>query len=686
MRYHRWRENVFLGRSDFLFSKVPHIVAGLYALVSAVWIAFSDRALVSLVGGYSQYQHLQTYKGWLFVSVSALVMFLFLQSAWKAILAAYETALESERRLELALASADGGVWELNLAEGQETIAFVSPQLTARLGLTPTQRLTMDELLRRRHPDDVERVDHTFEDFIKSGGTRSYEDRYRVRANDGSYRWVHSRGNIVSHKDEIALRMVGVSLDITEQMEAQERVRQLLRYDPLTGLAKQQKFLSDIDDALTRMSSGGMLGIVQVKLLDLDRFISDSETLEDAMIVRIVGDRLQALAEAGLTASRVSTDIFAIATPALKTPEAVQNSMRQVLSVFSKPLQVDDRCVRLRFQMGGALFPQDGDNAHILLRNSGLALGKADRTADAGIRWFTEGLDTESRKRNDRLRNLANAVANGEIECHFQPIVDLATGQTAGFEALARWRRRDEGLVPPDQFIGAAEEFGLISEIGEDILKQACHAAAQWHAGSEPAPFVAVNVSPIQLDDPVFPAVVARVLAESGLSPSRLELEITENALANDPEVAAQRLTTLRRLGISIAIDDFGTGYSSLSLLSRFPFTRLKIDGSFVAGYGQRHEPTVIVDMIIDLCRHLDLSMTAEGVETSKQAELLSAKGVTLAQGYRFSRAVPVENAPALLRTNWPVEMEFKPRNRLQPPSGMRSCGSLTAAVPGRED
>lgn len=341
----------------------------------------------------------------------------------------------------------------------------------------------MDELLRRRHPDDVERVDQTFEDFIKSGGTRSYDDRYRVRANDGSFRWVHSRGNIVSDKDGIARRMVGVSLDITGQMETEERVRQLLRYDPLTGLAKPQKFLSDIDDALAKMSPGGMLGIVQVKLLDLDKLIGDSETLEDATIIRIVGDRLQALAEAGFIACRVSTDIFAVATPAMKTPEAVQNSTRQILSVFSKPLQVDDRCVRLRFQMGGALSRQDGDNAHILLRNSGHALGKADRTTDAGIRWFTEGLDTESRKRNDRLRDLASAVPNGEIECYFQPIVDLATGQTAGFEALARWHRRDEGLVPPDQFIGAAEEFGLISEIGEEVLKQACHAAAQVACG-----------------------------------------------------------------------------------------------------------------------------------------------------------------------------------------------------------
>lgn len=662
MPYYRWRENAFLGLSDRLFPRVPYVVAGIYAVASAAWIAFSDRLLVKIAGSYGHYQHLQTYKGWLFVAVSALVILLALKSAWKGILAAYETSLESERRLQLALKCADGGIWEINLAEGHRTLAFISPQLTARLGLASTQRVSMQDLRGRRHPDDVEYIDRALEGFISTDGQHPFDVRYRVRANDGFYRWVHSRGNMVSDRNGNAERMVGVSLDVTEQMEAEERVSQLLRYDPLTGLAKQHKFLADIDDALAKMSIGGVLGVVQVRLLDLDKLIDDTETLEDAKIIRMIGDRLKALAERGLMASRVSTDIFAVSTTELRTQEAVNDSIGHVLGLFSRTLQIDGKCVRLRSQMGGALSPQDGDNAHSLLRNSGHALGKSDRTAGTDIRWFTEGLDTESRKRSDCLRGLANATANGEIECHFQPIVDLATGQTAGFEALARWRR-GEGLVPPDQFIGVAEESGLISEIGEEVLKQACHAAAQWHIGSGTA-FVAVNVSPLQLDDPVFPAVVARVLAESGLPPARLELELTENALSSDPDLATQRLDTLRQLGISIALDDFGTGYSSLALLRKLPFTRLKIDRSFIADYGQRHEATIIVDMIIDLCQHLGLLITAEGVETREQSEMLSAKGVNLAQGYRFSRPVGVEDAQALLHKRWPVETKKWKRPR----------------------
>ncbi|UVK40997.1 EAL domain-containing protein [Mesorhizobium sp. AR10] len=656
MPYHRWRENAFLGQSDRLFAKVPYIVAGIYALVSATWIVFSDRLLVSLAGDYSQYQYLQTYKGWLFVSISALMILLVLRGAWKGIFAVYETSLESERRLQLALTSADGGVWEMNLANGDPKITFISPELTGRLGLPPTHRLSMAELRARRHPDDLERIDRILEDFITSGGQRPYDVRYRVRTNDGSYRWVHSRGNIVSDESGTAQRMVGVSLDITEQMEAEERVRQLLRFDPLTGLAKPHKFLADVDHALATITPVAVLAVVQVKLLDLNNLIEESETVEDAQIIHIIGDRLHALSDSAVLASRVSTDVFAIATPAMQTAEAVHSLVQHVLDRISEPMQLAGRCVRVRFHTGAALYSGDGANAHGLLRNSGHALDEADRTADAGIRWFTDGVNSRFRQRNTRLRDLASAVVNREIECHFQPIIDLSTGRTAGFEALARWRTTGEGLLAPDQFIGLAEEFGHIGQIGEDVLRQACRAAASWHVGSERAPFVAVNVSPMQLDDPVFPAVVARVLADSGLSPSRLELEITESALTKDPEAAAQRLETFRRLGISIALDDFGTGYSSLSLLIRFPFTRLKIDRSFLTGYGLRRESTIIVDMIIDLGEHLGLSITAEGVETRKQAEMLSRRGVTFAQGYRFSRPVASENVQALLDKAWPIE------------------------------
>ncbi len=654
MPYHRWRRSTLLGRSDRLFRMVPAIVAGTYAVVSAIWIVCSDRLLVRIAGNYPHYQTLQTWKGWFFISLSALVIFFMLRTAWKGISAAYEASRESERRLQLALAAARGGAWELDLTGGVERLTYVSPELTRQMGVREQDPLTIPELLDRIHPDDVEQLRKIFADAAASTGEHLYEARYRALTKSGTYGWVHSRGSIVPSERGKARRMIGVSLDISRQKRAEDRVDQLLRYDPLTGLAKQNKFLFDVDDTLAQTLPGDRLAVVQVRLKDLGHLIGDTETVEDAKIIRLIGDRLQRLSESGASVSRLAHDSFAVATQIRQSSRAVLDDVGKVLALFTEPQRLNGRMVRLRHQAGAALFPRDGAKAHGLLRNAGHALDKSDHAADGGIRWFTEGLDMEFRTRNERLRDLAGAVANGEIECHFQPIVNLETGETVGFEALARWRRRGEGLVAPDQFIALAEESGHISAIGEEMLGQACRAAAGW--GHERAPYVSVNVSPVQLDDPVFPATIARILAESGLSPRQLELEITENALTSDPAAASRRLDALRQLGISIAIDDFGTGYSSLALLSRLPFTRLKIDRSFIAGYGRRHESTIIVDMMIDLCRDLDLSITAEGVETGTQAEMLAGKGVTLAQGFLFSPPVPLESVAPLVGKKWPVE------------------------------
>jgi EAL domain-containing protein (putative c-di-GMP-specific phosphodiesterase class I) len=321
--------------------------------------------------------------------------------------------------------------------------------------------------------------------------------------------------------------------------------------------------------------------------------------------------------------------------------------------VFQVPIHSDGGEIRLRVAAGGALYPQDGADAGELLRMSGHALLAATAASDTAISWFTSGLDAEHRKRGERLRDLGMAVEKGEIGVVYQPLVDLRTGCTAGFEALARWSRPIEGAVPPAEFIPLAEEFGHIKGIGEFVLGQACAAAARWRDTEHPLPFVAVNVSTMQLDDPAFPATVARILAETGLEPSRLEIEITESLIMRDPDLAIRRLEALRGLGVSIAIDDFGTGYSSLGMLSRLPVTRLKIDRSFVAGFGESRSASGIVSMIVDLCRHLDIEVTAEGVETETQMHALAEAGIDLGQGFVFSRPVADAETSKLLGKHW---------------------------------
>ena len=673
MTYNRWRkrkQRIIRGR---FFRDIPFIVAGTYAALSAAWIVLSDSLASSIATSAEQLHQIQTYKGVFFISVSALLMLAILRFAWNGIYAAFDEAHESEGRLEMALSSAGGGIWETDLTVNEQNV-FVSSSLADRLGFPAEHRLSLDEIGSRRHPDDVEPADKAFSDLV-AGNTRFLETRYRVLAADGTYHWLHTRGTLERDEAGTPRRLMGVSLDVTEQVEAEERVSQLLRFDPLTGLPKPKKFLADIDQALAEHPDC-RLAVVQVRLADLDQLLGEHETAEDAAIVRAIGDRLQEVGERRISASRVATDVFAIATPPMASTAEVHIAVEKVLA---KLCPSPAGRAQTRLMTGGAVYPRDGTCSAVLLRNSGHALEKADRDEPA-VRWFTEGLDEEVRRRNELRRDLAHAVANGEIECRFQPLVELATGRTAGFEALARWRRPDGETVTPDVFIPLAEEFGHIVPLGEEVLRQACVAALGWPADDGEAPFVAVNVSALQLEKPDFSATVARVLAETGLSPRRLELEVTESTLAGNPDAAAARLEELRSLGVSVAIDDFGTGYSSLSLLSRLPFSRLKIDRSFVAEYGRTREATTIVNTIVDLCGMLEIRITAEGIETPEQAALLREMGIELGQGFFFARPAIAAETGALAAVHWEVPAGAQ---ALRPGrQAARSAGSRRA-VPG---
>ncbi|HHZ10676.1 MAG TPA: EAL domain-containing protein [Rhizobiales bacterium] len=631
----------------------PALVAGAYAVTSLLWILFSDRVVADLFTDDSTYHQVQTYKGLFFISASSLLIFLLLRWMWKDILAAYRTARESERRLQLALASADGGVWAIDLANGEESVDYVSPGLLAPLGFPEGHRLSMAELHSRTHPDDMARIDSSIDFAIASGGRHVHDVRYRVRADDGTYRWFHSRGSLVVEDGGKTRRLIGVSFDITSQMEAEDLVRQLRRYDPVTGLAKPDTLIDEVTAELAKSGGKQAFAVLQVRIRDLEQIVGEAGSPEAERIVQAVAERLRVGAAAGTLAARIAGDTFALATSGRSPGEAVDNVSKAFHQVFLVPIRTEGGEIRLRVAAGGALFPQDGTDAGEVLRKSGHALLAAVAASDTAVHWFTSGLDAEHRQRGERLRDLGMAVEKGEIGVVYQPLVDLKTGRTLGFEALARWLRPIEGTVSPAAFIPLAEEFGHIRSIGEFVLRQACATATRWRGADHRSPFVAVNVSTIQLDDPAFPATVARILAETGLAPARLEIEITESVIIKDPELAIRRLQALRDLGIAIAVDDFGTGYSSLAMLSRLPVTKLKIDRCLVTGFGESRSTSGIVSMIVDLCRHLNLEVTAEGIETDAEAKALAEAGIDLGQGFVFSRPVEAGQAEELLNCKW---------------------------------
>jgi diguanylate cyclase (GGDEF)-like protein len=433
---------------------------------------------------------------------------------------------------------------------------------------------------------------------------------------------------------------VAIHQDITLQRRAEERIRHLALHDGLTDLANRVRFQEEIDAALAKLKDGGER--FNVLVLDLDHFKDINDTLGHAAgdaLIRQVAARLTAsLGQRDLVA-RIGGDEFAILQPVHEDQAGLATVLAdRIMQELGKPFNLDGHLAIVQTSIGIVLAPGDGDDGQQLLKNADLALYRAKAEGRNTYRFFDAHLADEARARYELEVDFREAVERGEFELHYQPLVDMDSRSICGAEALVRWRHPQRGLIRPDVFIPLAESTGLIVRLGEWVLNRACADAAQWPAHAR----VAVNLSPVQFRKGDIVAAVASALAASGLAADRLELEITESVLLHKDESNLHKLHRLKSLGASIALDDFGTGYSSLSYLQMFPFDKIKIDKSFISGMADRADCAAIVIAVAGLARMLDVTTTAEGVETLAQIALLQAAGCRQAQGYLFGRPVPV--------------------------------------------
>ena len=440
----------------------------------------------------------------------------------------------------------------------------------------------------------------------------------------------------------LAAAMFTVNRALREKL-ADEAVR-----DPLTGLFNRRHLTEAMRPALgATLREGGLVGLL---LLDLDRFkdVNDSLGLPvgDATLCAVAA-RLRATLRDSDTLVRLGADTFAVMVPNMREAGDASALAARLLASLVLPLEAAGQSVNLGASIGIALSPLDGDSPEQLIRNAEIALYRAKAEARGQHRFFEPAMDAAMQQRRALEMGLRDALAKQELELHYQPLFDLRQWRVTGFEALLRWRRPGIGMVSPADFIPLAEETGLITPIGEWVLRQACADAAQWPAWVK----VAVNLSPVQFRNAGAVPVVRAALAASGLRPDRLELEITEGVLLQDSEETLAQLRALRALGARVALDDFGSGYSSLNYLLRFPFDKVKIDRSFVGDLDSAvgGEGTVIVRAIIGMCRNLNIATTAEGVETEAQLRRLTQEGATEAQGFLFSKARPASDVPTML-------------------------------------
>ncbi len=461
---------------------------------------------------------------------------------------------------------------------------------------------------------------------------------------DGSLIDVLTSSRPISFQGRLA--QLAATMDVTEKCRAEARIIYMARHDALTGLANRTLFHERLEEAIGRVRRGRAM--IAIHCLDLDRFKEVNDTLGhpagDKLLVA-AASRLRSCVRESEVVARLGGDEFAILQLGLKGPHEASALAERIEKVMSEPYEIDGREILTGASAGVALAPADGESADQLLKNADMALYQAKESGRNTFRFFEPSMDARLRARQRLERDLRNALHNGEFELFYQPLVSFKTGAISGFEALLRWRSPERGLVSPAEFIPLAEETGLIVPLGEWVLRQACAEAVKWPGDLR----IAVNLSPVQFKKGNLPQVVCSTLASAGLLPERLELEITESVLLEESKSNLATLRHLRALGVAISMDDFGTGYSSLSYLRSFPFDKIKIDRSFVAGLTENGECKAIVRAITRLALNLGIPTLAEGVETEAQRELLRHEGCAEMQGYVFCKPVPSCELPGLL-------------------------------------
>nr|WP_315461495.1 EAL domain-containing protein [uncultured Sphingomonas sp.] len=443
----------------------------------------------------------------------------------------------------------------------------------------------------------------------------------------------------------------GVGSDVTEQCMSADRIARMARFDTLTGLPNRLMINETLAQAMAEAERNGQR--CSFMMIDLDRFKAVNDTLGhpigDRLLAR-VSARLAQLMDASTVCGRLGGDEFAVVVRDATRIDAVEALARRIIDTLSQPYEIDAHTLYIGASVGLAIGPRDGRTAEMLIRSADLALYRAKDAGRGVYHAYEPELHVQAEERRVLEMALRQAVERNELHLQYQPVVDAGNGRLTGFEALLRWRHPELGLISPEKFVPLAEESRLIGPIGEWVVRTACAEAAQWPSTVR----IAVNVSPDQLQNPQFVAVVASALANSRLPPERLELEVTESVFLHEGLGTTKVLEQLLSLGIRLSLDDFGTGYSSLGYLSRTRFSSIKIDRSFVQGASSGvKEAVAIIRAVVALAQSLGMATTAEGVETEEEHRLVQQLGCTKVQGFFFSRPLSVEDARALVARSW---------------------------------
>jgi diguanylate cyclase (GGDEF)-like protein/PAS domain S-box-containing protein len=558
---------------------------------------------------------------------------------------------ESEARLRLAMEAAQMGMWYWEC----DTDAFqYSDGLGHLFGRKPDAPLVgYRDLQEALHADDRELFDASVRHAVRHGSDIQMD--YRVVWPDGSVHWIANRAQVHRADDGRAVRMVGVAMDITDRKLAEQRIAHMAHHDALTGLPNRVLLRDRIQQAIAQAHRNSSQ--LAVLFIDLDRFKTINDSLGHQLgdrLLQSVASRILVCVREGDTVSRVGGDEFVIVIPEVAATSDASAVASKILEVLAASFHLHGNDLHVAASIGISLYPSDGGDAETLMRNADTAMYHAKDSGRANYQFFTQHMNVAAQQRLTLENSLRRALEHSEFEVYYQPIYNLSDLSVAGFEALVRWNPPDGGTILPSQFIGAAEESGLIVPIGEFVMREALQQACAWQTPGRPLK-IAVNVSAIQLSRANYVERLRRSIQETGIDPKLVELEVTEGVIVEGAGEARAAIDQLAALGVSIAIDDFGTGYSGLAYLKRLPIDTVKIDQSFVRDLTVDPDDKAIVTAIVAMARSLDVEVVAEGVETEEQLAELRRLGCHRAQGFLLSRPMNAAGVVKLLRAKLAV-------------------------------
>ncbi|HEY3379668.1 MAG TPA: EAL domain-containing protein [Armatimonadota bacterium] len=577
---------------------------------------------------------------------------------------ALREALRERKALEAIVNRSPVVVFLWRIAPGWP-LEFVSRSIE-RFGYTSEELCAQADapFLSLVYTDDLQRILAEITGYIREGdGILTLE--YRVLSREGEIRWVETRiwgrrdtdvpdlVQVVTDTEPqgVITHLQGIMQDITERKHAEETIRHQAFHDTLTNLPNRVLFQDRLSLAIEHASRSKRL--LAVMFLDLDRFKLINDTLGHAIgdqLLQAVAERVQSRLRAEDTVARLGGDEFTVLLPELARAEDAAHVAQSLLIALRMPFLLGEHTLHVSTSIGISLFPNDSRAAQVLLRNADTALYYAKEHGRDNFQFFSPSMNTRMMERLLLENQLREAIEREQFQLYYQPQLDIATGRIIGMESLVRWRHPELGIISPAQFIPLAEETGLIESIGQWVLGKACAQNKLWHDQGFHSLRVAVNLSARQFYQRDLPSVVERVLAETGIAPQFLELELTEGTTMRHVAYSVEMMRCLQAMGVRLSIDDFGVGHSSLMYLKQFPLDTLKIDKSFIHGLEIDPHDTAIATAIITMARSMQLQVIAEGVETESQLRFLRQSHCFGMQGFLFSGPLPAEDFDVLLR------------------------------------